>query len=467
VTAPVGLGLARVTVTAPKRRLDVALPDGVLVGELLPHLLRHAGEELADDGERHGGWVLHRATGTTIEAGRTLAAQGVRDGEVLHLVPRRVDWPELAYDDVVEVIAGAARRAGRSWGGPATRACGLAATSVVLALGVLDALLSGPPWVVPALACLALAAALLIAGIVVARAGADAVAGAVLAGGGMLYGFTGGLLVAVPPDLALTRIGAPHLLLGSAVLLACAVLGYVGVAGVQRIFTAGMAAAVSGLLAALFCTLGMSSTGSAALTLTIVIGLLPGYPLVAGWIGKLPMPALPDRPEQILGDQPVPERSGVFAAVSRSAELLAGFLLSASIVALLCMAMLAGQGATAGTALAITGALALLLRGRLFPTPRQRVPLLLSGGAGLALLAFGQMLRSDGAMRLILLVVIAVAATVTLASGLVYSRRSPSPYIGRLADIVDVLAIMALLPLAAAVLGVYSAIQGLFASIGG
>lgn len=71
-----GLSLARVTVTTPKRRMDVALPDNMAVGELLPHLLRHAGDGLADDGERHGGWVLRRATGTLLEPTRSLAEIG-------------------------------------------------------------------------------------------------------------------------------------------------------------------------------------------------------------------------------------------------------------------------------------------------------------------------------------------------------------------------------------------------------
>jgi hypothetical protein len=64
-------------------------------------------------------------------------------------------------------------------------------------------------------------------------------------------------------------------------------------------------------------------------------------------------------------------------------------------------------------------------------------------------------------------VVAIVAAGMVLAAGLVYSRRSPSPYLGRAADIIDVLAIMALVPLACAVIGLFGAIQGLFASIGG
>ena len=114
--------------------MDVALPDTMLVGELLPHLLRHAGEDMADEGERHGGWVMHRATGAALEPNRNLSVQGVRDGELLHLVPGRLDWPELAYDDVVEIIASGARRTGRSWGKLATRRCGLATGATAMSV---------------------------------------------------------------------------------------------------------------------------------------------------------------------------------------------------------------------------------------------------------------------------------------------------------------------------------------------
>ncbi len=465
MTTPMALGLSRVTVAAPRRRLDVALPDGVLVAELLPHLLRHAGEELADEGERHGGWALRRATGTTLEMTRSLAAQGVRDGEVLHLAPRRMDWPELAYDDVVEVIAGSARRSGRSWGYPATRTTGLAVTVGILALGAAGAAAAGPPWPLPGALALGLGLLLLVVGLVLARAGGDAVAGAAPGGAGLLYVFLGGLLVTVPADTGLAGVGAPHLLLGSATLIAGSVLGYVGIAGVPRIFTAGIAAGIAGALGAGFALLGMSGTGAAALTLVVALGLLPGYPMIAAGLGKLPMPALPLRPEQILEDLPVPERSGVFAAVWRANELRSGLLLAVGTVSVLCLALLVRAGGATATVLILDACVALLLRGRLFPVPRQRIPLLAASVAGLAALAVVTGLRGDGATRLAVLVVLLVAAGLVLAAGLVYSHRAPSPYVGRFADIMDVLAIMALLPLAAGVLGAYQAIQNMMSSV--
>ncbi len=112
MTAPVGLGLARVTVAAPKRRIDVALPDNALVAELLPHLLRHAGDELGRR-RRPARWLdaapRHRRRCSNPPA---TCRPGRPRRRAAAPRPGRVDWPELAYDDVVEVIASGARRAG-------------------------------------------------------------------------------------------------------------------------------------------------------------------------------------------------------------------------------------------------------------------------------------------------------------------------------------------------------------------
>ncbi|MEJ3743614.1 type VII secretion integral membrane protein EccD [Actinomycetes bacterium KLBMP 9797] len=469
MTAPGGLSLARVTVAAPKRRMDVALPDNLVVAELLPHLLRHAGDDLGETGDRQGGWVLRRATGAILEPTRNLSVQGVRDGELLHLAPRRDDWPELAYDDVVEVIASGARRAGRSWGAAATRRGGLAVASVVLLLGLVVLVLSGPPWPLPAGVGLALAAALAVLGIVLSRAFSDAAAGAVVAAAGLPYAFAGGALLAAPGDTGLFRLGASSLLLGSAALLVFSIIGYTGVAAIQRFFMAGLVISLSGLLAALLCMAGMGPAGAAAVTLTTVIGLLPGYPLIASWMGRLPVPELPDRPEDILEDRPVPKRSDVFAAVARATELLSGMLLAAGLVAAVAIVFLVTvDNSFSADLLSFAAAGALLLRARLFALPQQRVPLLVSGIAGLAVLMLGYALDIEGSGgRLLMLIVFVVVAAAVLGAGVIYSRRTPSPYLGRAADILDVLAIMALIPLACAVTGLFGAIQGMFARLGG
>ena len=469
MTSPGGPSLARVTVAAPTRRMDLALPDNMLVAELLPHLVRHADDALGDATPRQGGWVLRRATGGVLEADRNLAAQGVRDGELLHLSPAREDWPELAYDDVVEVIAGGARRAGRAWGGAATRHCGLAVTAIALLAGLAALALAGGPWTVPALVALAVTAALTVAGILLSRAFGDAGAGAVVAAAGLPYAFAGGAWLLTPSGAGFLGFGAAGLLLGSAVLLAASVLGHTGVAGLPRLFTAGVAAGLTGLLAALLDLAGISAAGSAAVALTVAIGMLPSYPIVASWIGRLPFPELPNRAEDILKDKTMPKRADVFSAVVRAGEVLTGLLLAAALTSIVAITyLMATARSTAGVLLVVAAVAALLLRARLLPTPQQRVPLLVAGLGGLAVLGGTAVVTGDSASSgLTVLAAAAVVAGIALTAGLVFARRAPTPYLGRAADILDVLAIMALIPLACAVIGIFESIRGMFASIGG
>jgi len=49
----------------------------------------------------------------------------------------------------------------------------------------------------------------------------------------------------------------------------------------------------------------------------------------------------------------------------------------------------------------------------------------------------------------------------TIAAGATYSRRPPSPYLGRAADVLDTLMVVAVVPVACAVLGLYGRARGL------
>jgi type VII secretion integral membrane protein EccD len=466
MTAAVGVGLARVTVATPQRRIDVALPETVALGELLPHLLRHAGAGMADEGPQHGGWALRRSTGALLDPKRSLAMQAVRDGEVLHLVPRRTEWPELAYDDVVEIIASGSRRAERSWGRPATRRFALILTAVVLNLGMLGVALARPPWTVPGGVALGFAAVLVAVGVVLARAAGDSGAGAVVAGCAIGWAALGGFLVVGPADRDPVDFGAPQVLLGAVAVILVGVLGYVGVAAHAQIFAAAIATGLITTIAALLCLTWLDPDGAAAVALTVAIGGLPGYPLLSAWLGRIPMPELPERPEEMLEDRPTPRRSAVFAAASRAHQLLNGLLLAASVVTLVCTVILLLRPSRWGVLLAGVAAAAILLRARLFPTPRQRLPMLVSGCAATGLLAWAAVDDSTPTGRMLSwMVITTIVAGLVLAAGLVYSRTSPSPRLGRISDLLDVFAIMLLLPLACGVVGLYQYLQGIFAGV--
>jgi type VII secretion integral membrane protein EccD len=460
VSRHVGTGLARVTIAAPNRRIDVALPEHVAPAELLPALLRHAGDDLADSGQQHGGWVLRRADGSALDAGRALGAQSVRDGEVLHLVPRRTEWPELDYDDVVDAIAAGARRQGQAWTGATTRACGLAVAGVVLGLGLLAILGSGPGWLVPGIVALGVAITLTVTGAVLSRGLSDSVAGAVLAALALPYAFSGGALVA-GGDRELGEFGAPHLLAASAVLLVVSLLAYLAVADRTQVFVAGATAGLLGGAGALLAFTGVDGAGAAAIVVSVALALVPALPLLAIRMGKLPMPALPASAEELVRAEPMPPRSKVYASVVRSDELLTGMLIGAALVSAVGQVLLIRSGSVAGAVLVGVVAAASLLRARSFPTVRLRTPLLVTGLVGLTALVLGPTFDSTVVRLTVVVPALALAAAFTAAAGLAYSRRAPSPYLGRIADILDVLLVIAVVPVACGVLGLYGYARGI------
>ena len=470
------IGLARVTISAPQRRVDVALPEHVPLAELLPEVLRHAGEGLADDGEKHGGWVLRRTDGVALATAQGLFPQGVRDGEVLHLVPARDDWPELEYDDVVEAIAEGARRRGTVWTPGTTRAATLVGGAVLLALGLVAVLWKGPAWGGAAYLGLGVAVLLALTGVTASRAYGDARAGAALGACAMPYAFAGGaVLVAsgsgdrVGVFAPLPWLGGPEVLAGSVALLLVAALGGVGVAATLRLFTAGAVVGLFGGMAALVSFL-TSAAGAAAVLLSVLVCGIGAMPLLAVRFGKMPTPpvTLPTGSAAegfAAAHSPVrdaarerPERATVFAAVARTEELLTGMLIGHAMLCAGAFVVLATSDGLSARILTAISTAALLLRSRLFVTLRQRVPLVAAGLAGVASLGINLLRHADPAVLLGVSLIGLVLALITVVAGATYSRRPPSPYLGRAADLLDTLVVVSVIPVACAVVGLYGAV---------
>jgi type VII secretion integral membrane protein EccD len=454
-------GVVRVTIAAPQRRIDLALPERSPVAEMLPGLLRHAGETLADDGVRDGGWVLRRVDGTAIEGAWTLGGQRVRDGEVLHLVPRRLQWPELEYDDLVDAIAGGAARTGRLWGPRHSRLAGLATAAVSVLLALAAVLRAGPPWPGPGSAALALAAVLLVAGTALARALGDAATGAVLAALALPSGFLGAALVlggSVPPS----GFGAPQLLAGCSALLVAAVLGHLGVVDRAAVFATAATVGLLGGVAACAVSIGVvDGTGAAAVLAAVVFLFSPLFGPLAVRLGRVPMPVLPRTAADLVRDDPQPPRRAVYAAVLRADSLLTGMVAGGALTAGIAAALLAGRASTSVVVLLVLLSLGFCVRARLYPALRQRVPMLGVGLTGAACLAAGPLMADpDRLIGVVVPVLVAVAALAVLA-GLVYSRRAPSAFLGRYAELLEVLLVLACVPVVCAVLKVYGLVRGL------
>ncbi|MDG4773761.1 type VII secretion integral membrane protein EccD [Solwaraspora sp. WMMD792] len=448
-----GTGLARIAVVAPTRRIDLALPEHLPLVGLLPAVLRQADED-PSDGTADGGWALRRTNGSTLDLNRTLAAQQVRDGETLHLLPRRTEWPELAYDDLMEAIAAGARRRGLPWTPAATRLTGLLTGAVLLLLALVAVVTAGGTGVAAGAALLGTAAVLVAVGVLLSRAMADSLAGAVLAALALPYAFVGGA-VALAGGEPVTELGAPHLLVGSAVLTLTGVLGMLGVGDAGRVFVAAIFTGVSGTTGAVLAVGPLDGPRAAAVLVAAVTLLLPALPLISVRAGKLPMPALPRTAEDLVRDDPQPDRAEIYRATARADEVLTGLMFGTAVVAAAGSAVLTFSATVGAVLLVAVVTAGLLLRARLVSTIRHRVPLLAGGLVGVGLLTLIGTGGMAAGTRLALLPVVLLVVALVLAAGMVYSRRPPTPRLARLGDGLDVVLQLAVVPVACAVLGLY------------
>lgn len=463
VSGPVA-GLVRVTVAAPRRRVDIALPENVAVAEILPVLLRHGGEDLADEGVDHGGWLLRRADGTPLAATKTLGSYRVRDGEVLHLVPGRQDWPELDYDDLVDAIASGSRRRNRTWAPSTTRPVGLAVGAVLIAAALVAVFRSGPHWVVAGRWALGEAAILLVAAVVLTRLVGDALAGTVVGLLALPYAAVGGALLMTRAG-AWTWPGATQVEVAGALLALAAFLGYLGTSGPGSDGALFAAAVVVGLMGTaggwLTASERMPPERVAAIVLCVALLLAPAFNAIAIWLARLPIPALPRSPTDLIRDAPQPPRPAVYAAVARADGLLTGLLVGTSAVAEVTFVVLVGSDGTAARWLVAITASAYWLRARPYVIIRQRLPLLGAGlVGGLALLLGPAMSEPSKRLSFAGPVLVGLGA-VAVMIGLAYSQRGPGPYLRRYVELIELGLVLAVLPVAAAVLGLYGRLHAL------
>lgn len=453
-------GLVRVTVVTPQRRIDLALPEQVSVAEVLPGLLAKAGEHLADQGVPDGGWVLRRSDGTELTLGRTLGAHRIRDGELLHLVPRRTEWPELEYDDLVDAVATGSGRFGTLWTVWHTRMAGLGFGAAAGGLGLIGVWRSGPPW--PGVAGWALLAAgvLVLAGVLLSRALGDAAAGAVAGVLAMPYGFAGGAML-LAGDRAIGDLGSAQLLTGSAALMLVGIGGLVGIVDRAAWFSAAIFAGLFGIVAGwLSTTDALDATEVAAIMAGALLIVIPGLPPMALRLGRVPTPTLPRTTADLVRDDPQPPRPAVYGSVLRAAALLSGMLAACCLVIGIATVVMARAGTMSSgilVGLVITG---LLLRARSYPVTRQRLMLLTAAAAAAAALAIDRLMLDDDTPFLIAIPVLLGAAALLILCGLRYSTRVPSPYLGRYAELLEVAVVLAVVPVVCAVLGLYALARG-------
>ncbi|MBJ6630338.1 type VII secretion integral membrane protein EccD [Streptomyces sp. I5] len=459
--------LCRLTVRAPHVSVDLAVPAGVPVSDLLPTLLRYVGEEAEEAGLDHAGWVLQRLGDAPLDEETTLARAGLADGDVLYLRPHTESLPEARLDDLVDGISDTVGRRMRTWSPNAARGLlgGTAVATLALALMlVFRPGLDGSSSL--RVACAGVTGVLVLAGAASAsRAVGDRLTATVL---GLLVApclalagwvLPGGDLTG--PDAA--RVVGARLLAAGAAGAGGAVLALAATAvGAPALCATALVAVATAVTGTLIGYAGMEAPAAVALVMVV---LALGAGAVAPFAFKLAgmrMPALPSSAgelqegiEPYAGDE-VAERTEL------AGRWVTALFAATGTAAVAALVVLAEHPNLPEVLTALVLSLLLLLHSRGLVHIAQRLTLALPGVAGLLLLARAWAVDSDGDTRLVVFaVLLAAAGGLVIATWTVPGRRM-LPYWGRAAELAHTVFAVALLPLSLWVAGLFGWLRGLF-----
>ena len=446
--APVQSGLVRVTVASGTRRVDLVLPGAVPVAELVPELARSVG--LLDPATVYGGYRLITPEGRELTADAGLIIQGVEDGGLLTVVAGVDDRPPRVYDDVVEAMTDVVEQDLAPWQPAAGRRTALCAAGLLMTLGAV-ALLIQRGSLLAGVAAVVVSAALVTGAIVLSRAQRDPEAAVAVAWMAALYAAVSGLLLVTDGPffgLPVAAAGGGAVVAGFACLLG---LGE-GRPLVIPPVVVGAVFLATGLVmqAAEFDPAVVLTT---ALVLVVVAGSV--LPWLALGATSTSVDQLYSTADITAEPRPI-EPARVQADARLAHEILVAVSATVGLLLVL-IAPLAVSLGVAGTVLAVACCLVVVLRTRQYRTRSEVLVGLASGILGLASTGVATLwLHPD--WRPTVAVVLAASGAVLLAVTMLPS--APSVRRGRLGDVAESVALLALLPLLVLAVGVFSAIRG-------
>ena len=381
---------------------------------------------------------------------------------MIYLRPHRTQLPRLAFDDVADVIATGVRDLPGRWMPRDARWVALGVGAAALVAGAVSILRSGPPWPLPAAAAAAIAVALLAAVAAVSRAAGDSRAGAVLGLAAVPYAFLAGLL-GPARSTALTHLGAVHLLSAFAAVTLTAVVAAAASAEVPLFFGLTCAGLLGVLGSWIGFAFGIGFDGAAAVIAVPALALTPLVPAVSFAMARMTLPQVPRHADDLRRDTLTVDGAEVFDRTAAADRFVTGAASGIGLVAAGAELGLVSARSWLGLVTCAVLACALLLRSRLFRGLAQRLWLLLPGFGGLVLLAAGAVHGGPAQARHLALALVPLLAGAALVMGVGswLPAHRPSPFWGRMADIVDTVLIVALLPLALGVAGVFGYARGL------
>jgi type VII secretion integral membrane protein EccD len=431
--------LVRITATSATRRVDLMLPGAVPVAELVPELARGVG--LLDSLTVHGGYRLVTHRGQTLAGDSGLTAQGVEDGAFLAVVVGVDDAPARVYDDVAEAMADVVERDFEPWNAGAGRRTALWAAVLLLVVGAGSLLLQHGSAIATGVTVV-VAVALVLGAITLSRTRGETDAAVTVAVLGCGYAAVAGLMLAWGTPL----FGAPVAAAGAAA-LAAGVLAALGLADGRSLLLPPV------VVGAVFLATGLVSRGSTldpavALTAALALGVVAGSVFPSLALGTTGTPgntvdAEPVDPGRVLADARVAHQ--ILVAISATVGVL-----------LIMAAPLAVSLGVAGTLVAVLACLVVMLRTRQHHSGTEVLVGLASGVLGLVSAAVA-VLWLHPAWRPAVAVVLAVSGVVLLTLSVVPPTGSVRR--GRLGDLIESLALLALVPALVVATGLFSSVR--------
>ncbi|MDO5084576.1 MAG: type VII secretion integral membrane protein EccD [Arachnia propionica] len=435
------MGYTRVTVLGNTHKADLVLPDDEPLGTLLPQLLQLLQENVPGGQEL----ALSTLSGDRLDLGTSMSEQDVAHGAMLRLtaIDEAPHAPEVT--DVTDAVALTRDDLRDRW---TPRA---AATVSAVAAGILSFIICGltlPPRITDDL----LEGRYQLIGIVVLLGGAVFLARRDQPLPALV--FSGATLGAMLPLLQATGKLSPQAMILVAAAIGWLLLGAVLGWGMRR-RSALIAAIVGIVVAAVFVTASLLRWDPLILAVSTVLaglltlGLLPGLALSFSGLTRYD-------DQSVQGEHP--QRGQVQRAILEGFATLTWTIIAVALPMLLALLILVGTGEQWAMVMATVAGVIVLLRARILPLTPQKVALFITGAAPLlsVLLNHPDLTSMQRAAVLGGVVTILLALSLTRPSAVVAAK------LRRAAEILELLLMIAVIPLALAALGIFADLLEVF-----
>ncbi|MEU8718390.1 type VII secretion integral membrane protein EccD [Streptomyces sp. NPDC048663] len=444
--------VCRLTIAGPVGRADLAVPVTTPISTLLAMLMRHIPTDL---GRGVGTWTLQRLGESPLDIDVTPQSAGLVHGDILYLRPADDPIPELEFDDVADGVANAVGAHRDRWRPELTRRLFHSLAALVLAGFAVVVAVTADGALVPVLYAIA-SIALCVGGALDQRRPADRTTLMITGlGAGVFSALTGvtalrGTAALVSPQAVDIMLGGGCTALMSAVLLA---LPRLSMTLTSTMLLTGILASVAGALSTAFNLDAASSIVSVAVVFFLLGHLAPRASLR---LSRLRVPQLPRNADELQEDIDPQAEHPLRLRAAKADAMLTVVSITTGLLGATAFVMLARHAGWLHWLFALVLSAAALLRSKNLNGTWQRVPMALSGALGLLSVVYAWALGASPSLGCALLLALLVAAGALMIGAWRLPTTRLLPVWGHVADILEVVTALALLPLTLQLLHIYA-----------